>query len=278
MFGQFSGHYEVTDNGSRNHYRLTDQGSRIGVKGAGIIDGQREYTYLFEVASDIAENNDVFGEVRQAWAGVRTADSEVRVGRHLSPTRVSVVPVDMFADQAADQNKVLEGDKISDKSLVFLGHLNEFAYALAFSVDDSNEHTATDLLVNYTNEQSYFSAAYLRGYDQQRVARIAATYRFAAGHRLGAAAEYLRDTGTGDDHKAYVISAGYQFNPKLLYKLQLGANQSSAGGRTETLLGIGGDYALTDNTQLKLQYSVNKHTDHQDAEERTLSVGLVHKF
>jgi opacity protein-like surface antigen len=278
LFGQFNAHYEFIDTEKGNEYRLNDVGSRIGVKGAGIIDEQREYTYLFEGASDLAGESEVLNEVRQAWVGIRTSDYEMRIGRHLSPARVAVVPVDLFADQGAAQTKVLEGDIITSKSMVYLGRLNEFAYALAFSLDSSNTHSALDMLINYNNENTYIAAAYLKGYDQQRVSRLAATYRFPAGYKVGAAFEYLNDTGDGDDHRAYVINAGYPLDQQKLLKAQWGANRSSAGGKTETLLGVGMDYALTEATVLKFQYSVNRHTDHQDADERTLSVGVTHQF
>lgn len=278
LFGQFSAQYQRIDTEVNRDYRWSEIGSRLGVKGAGIIDEQREYTYLFEGASDIAGEKEILGEMRQAWVGIRTAESEVRFGRHLSPTRVSVVPVDLFADQAADQNQILEADVVANKSVVYLSRLNEFAYAVAFSLDSSNTHSALDVLVNYQNENTYLAAAYLKGYNQQRVSRLAATYRFPQGHQLGVAAEYLNDHGAGDDHKAYVISAGYQLDEQKMLKVQAGANRSAAGGKTETLLGVGMDYVLTDSTLLKFQYSVNQHMDHQAAEQRTVSLGLVHKF
>lgn len=278
LFGQLRADYGFVDDNSGRHYRFDEHGSRMGFKGTSLIDYQSEFTYILEAESDIAGKDEIFNEVRQAWVGVRSGDAELRAGRHLSPARVAVSPVDMFANQGADQRKILESDKVFDKSVVYLSRIDEFAYAVALSTDSSNTHTATDFLVNFNNENTYIAAAYLKGYEQQRVSRLAATYLFPAGHQLGLAFEYLDDKGTGDDHKAYVVGAGYRLDERKLLKLQYGANRSSAGGHTETLLGIGADLNVSANTALQLQYSTNRHLDHAAEKENSVTVGVVYDF
>lgn len=278
LFGQLRADYGFVDDGSDKHHRFNEQGSRLGLKGAHFINQQYELSYILEAESDIAGNDEIFNEVRQAWVGIRSAGGEFRAGRHLSPARVSVSPVDRFVNQGADQRKILESDKVFDKSVVYLSRIDEFAYAVALSTDSSNTHTATDFLINYNNENTYIAAAYLKGYDQQRTSRLAATYSFPAGHKLGLAFEYLDDKGAGDDYKAYVVSGGYRLDEQKLMKLQYGANKSSAGGRTETLFGIGMDFDISTNTALQFQYSTNRHSDHADEKENSVTIGVVHNF
>lgn len=280
LFGQLRADYGFVDDGSGRHYRFNEQGSRLGFKGSSFINQHYEFTYIAEAESDIAGNDEIFNEVRQAWVGVRSrsAGGELRAGRHLSPARVSVVPVDMFVNQAADQRKILESDTVLEKSVVYLNRINEFAYAVALSTDSANEHTATDFLINYNNETTYIAAAYLKGYDQQRVSRLAATYLFPEGHKLGLAFEYLDNKGVGDSHKAFVVSAGYRLDENKRVKLQYGMNKSSSGGQAETLFGIGVDFDLSANTTLQFQYSTNRHLDHADEKETSVTVGVVYDF
>lgn len=278
LFGQLRADYGFIDDGDDLRYRFNEYGSRLGFKGASFLNQQHELTYILEAESAIADEDEVFNEVRQAWAGVRSVgDGEFRVGRHLSPARVSVAPVDMFVNQGADQRKILETDQLFDKSVVYLNRIDEFAYAVALSTDSANTHTATDFLINYNNENTYIAAAYLKGYDQQRISRLAATYLFPAGHKLGFAFEHLDDKG-GDDHKAYVVSAGYRLDEQKLLKLQYGLNRAAAGGEAETLIGIGLDFDVSANAALQLQYSTNRHIDHADQRETSATIGMIYDF
>ncbi len=86
VFGQFSGNYELLDTDHQRKYRLNDAGSRLGIKGAGILDGEREWTYMLEGSSAMADQKEVFHELCQGWVGIRRANDEIRIGRHLSPT------------------------------------------------------------------------------------------------------------------------------------------------------------------------------------------------
>ncbi len=279
LFGQLRTDYDFVDDGdSDKHCCFSERGSRLGLKGASLINQHYEFTYIVEAESDIAGADEIFNEVRQAWAGVRVDDAEIRIGRHLSPTRVSVVPVDMFVNQGADQRKILESDKVFDKSVVYLSRIDKLAYAVALSADSANNHVATDFLINYRDDNAYIAAAYLKGDDQQRVSRLAATYLLPADHQLGLAFEYLDDKGIGDDHKAYVVSAGYRLDEQKLMKFQYGANKSSAGGRAETLLGVGLDVRVSDNTTWQFQYSTNRHMDHAGEHDVAVTAGIAFDF
>lgn len=279
LFGQLRADYGfVDDSHEGERYRINEHGSRIGIKGATLVDAQTEFTYIVEAESDIAGANEVISEVRQAWIGLRGHGAELRVGRHLSPTRVSVAPVDLFTNQGADQRKILESDQVMSKSLVYLSRVDNLAYAVALSTDNANERSATDVLFNYTTENTYLAVAYLKGYNRQRASRLAATYRFPAGHTLGLAFEYLDDKGAGDDHKAYVASAGYQLDEQKTAKFQYGANKPSTRGKTETLFGLGLDYDLSTSTTLQFQYSTNRHIDHYNKNEKALTVGIRYDF
>ncbi len=276
-FGNFNVDYRTKDNNGEESSRFNDQGSRFGVRWAEYLDDRFEARYIIEAESALAAENDLVGELRQAWFGIRGDFGEIRVGRHLSPTRVALDPIDLFADQAADQNTVLESEVRHDKSIAYINRFNGVGYAVALSVDDDNR-ISQDLLVNYKTKQFYLAAAYLHGSDQFDSLRLGASYRFPQGHHLGVAIEHLNDADGDAGHIAHLFSAGYQFGDVLL-KGQVGRNKPDTGGSAETLFGFGVDYEWLPNTVLQAQYSINKHRDHSVSDrERVLSLGASVKF
>ncbi|MGB1009197.1 MAG: porin [Thiolinea sp.] len=275
-FGKIKIDYNRVDANGIEEYQFNGDGTRLGVKGAKYLDETVEGSYIFEVAPafDAADEP----EVRQAWFGLRGYLGEVRAGRHLGPTRVALDPVDLFADQAADQNKVLESNVLHDKSVAYINRFNGVGYAIVFSSDDKNSHISTDVLVNYNAERFYIAAAYLKDYAKRDTVRVGAAYRFPEGHHLGAAVEHVNDTSGDAGYDAALLNGGYQIG-KAMFKGQVGLNKADLGGKAETLLGFGVDYELWKTTLLQAQYSLNKHRDHSASDrERVFSVGLSYEF
>lgn len=276
-FGNLSASYNSVDTNGVQRSRLDDRGTRFGVRWAKYLNEEVEARYLIEASSALAVKDDLFGELRQAWFGVRGSFGEVRVGRHLSPTRVALDPIDLFADQAADQNTVLESEVLHDKSIAYINRFNGVGYAVVLSADD-DERISQDMLANYNTEQVSLAVAYLRGSDERNTLRLGGAYRFADGHHLGAAFEHVEDTQGTSGHHAYLLNAGYQFGDTL-FKIQAGRNEADSGGYAETLLGVGADYQLRPSTVLQAQYSVNDHRDHSVADrERIFSLGVSFQF
>ncbi len=279
FFGQLNANYSRIEANGLRQSLLDDQGTRLGVYWAKYLDAKFEARYLIEAASGLAAEDELVSELRQAWFGVRGDFGEFRLGRHLSPARIALDPVDLFADQAADQNAVLESEVRHEKSVAYINRFDGIGYAVVLSAnDDDNNRISQDVLVNYKTELLYVAAAYLRGHDRRRTLRLGGHYQFPAGFHLGMAFEQLDDKRGNSGHEAYLLNAGYQLE-RTQFKIQAGRNEADAGGYAETLLGLGLDHSLSPTVKLQAQYSVNKHRDHSAADrERVLSLGLSVKF
>lgn len=276
-FGNLNVDYRTSAINGIDRSWFDDQGSRFGVRWAEYLDDHFEARYIIEAESALAADDALIGELRQAWFGIRGSFGEVRAGRHLGPTRVALDPVDMFTDQAADQNTVLESEVEHDKSLAYINRFSGIGYALVLSADEDNRFSQ-DVMFNYNTEHLYLAASYLRGSDARNTLRLGASYRLPAGHQLGFGFEHLDDTQGNKGHDAYVLSAGYQLG-NTLFKGQLGRNEAEAGGYAETLLGIGVDYQWQPSAVIRAQYSENEHRDHSAGDrERVFSLGLSFEF
>ena len=176
-FGNLHIDYRVQDVNGADNSRFDDQGSRFGVYGSEYMDEHLEARYLIEAESALAAKDDLFGELRQAWVGVRGDFGEFRVGRHLGSTRVALDPIDLFSHQAADLNKVLESEVLHDKSIAYINRFNDIGYAVILSVDD--DRISQDVMLNYNTDRLYLAAAYLHGSNQYNTLRLGASYRFS---------------------------------------------------------------------------------------------------
>lgn len=281
-FGSLHVHWgSQAEHGLGEHYRFNDWHLRYGLKGLKYLNDDFESSFIIEVVLTGAEHEDTVKEVRQVWLGGRGAFGELRVGRHLSPGRVSLQPLDLFAEQHARFDRILEVDKKYEASLVYLNRLpmfEEVGYAVALSGNGDGAGLAVDTLINYQSDGVYAAFAYLNDAADSDVIRLGFGYRQPEGVVGGVAAEHVTDRHGQNDHRALTVNGGYQ-QGKVLLKTQFGWNNPSAAGTTEVMAAIGADYQLNDATVLQLEYARNRHRDHSaEDDEQTVSLGLSYRF
>jgi predicted porin len=282
IFGTLNANYGfLKDNGkSVDKVRMT--GSRLGVKGFTPLSEGWEGTYILEAGVDLKDNDEVKADTRQAWLGLRGNLGELRLGRQFGATKVSSAPVDLFSDQFADYNTILESEFTYNQSLAYINKIGPLGFAIELSKDKKfskadTQITATDAVVNYSKNGVYAAFATMQGKDTLKMSRLTGAYTFFEGHKIGATFEQTRpETGAGYD--AFLVSGGYQAGDSFL-KAQYGVNKPKGEGEKETLAAVGWDYRVAKKTVVSLEYSVNKHRDHLKNDElKTTAIGLSHGF
>ncbi|MEZ5447710.1 MAG: porin [Thiolinea sp.] len=277
IFGALNLEYGRIDEQGRHHYRFNDRGTRFGLKGAYFLEDRLVANYILEVAPAVADHGSAADETRQAWWGLQGEFGEVRLGRHLSPARVSVSPVELFDSQQADQNQVLEDERVYNRSLTYINRFNQFGYAVSVATN-ADDRLSVDVLINREAGPYYWAIAHVQGGDHRNTTRLAGVYRLEGGHQLGAAYEHVADEQGQGGHDAYLVNGAYRLG-KTRFKAQFGWNNPEAVGKTETLLGLGVDYDVRDDLQLRFQYSLQRYRDHtaQDR-EHALTMGVNYRF
>jgi len=281
IFGTLNANYGfLKDNGKTdNKVRMT--GSRLGVKGFTPLSSSIEGTYILEAGVDL-EGDKVKTDTRQAWLGLRGNLGELRIGRQFGATKVSSAPVDLFTDQFADYNTILESEFTYNQSLAYINKLGPLGFAIEFSKDKKysatdSQLTATDAVVNYSQNGIYAAVATMQGKDTLKMSRVTGAYTFFEGHKIGASFEQARPEA-GGGHDAFIVSGGYQAGDSFL-KAQYGENKPKAGGQKETLSAVGWDYKLGKKTVLSFEYSINKNRAYiKNDQVKTSAIGLSHSF
>lgn len=283
IFGTLNANYGfLKDNGkSVDKVRMT--GSRLGFKGFMPLSTGLEATYILEAGVDL-EDGQVTTDTRQAWVGLRGQLGELRIGRQFGATKVSSAPVDLFSDQFADYNAILESEFTYNQSLAYINKFGSLGFALELSQDKDysntdSQITAADAVINYSQEGVYAAFALMQGKDSLKMSRLTGAYTFFDGHKVGASFEQARPEGAETQgHDAFVISGGYQSGASFL-KAQYGEKKSKAGVEKESLSAVGLDYRMAKKTVLSFEYSINKNRAHLAGDQvKTTAVGLSHSF
>ena len=281
IFGTLNANYGfLKDNGkSDNKVRMT--GSRLGVKGFTPLSAGIEGTYILEAGVDL-NGDEVKTDTRQAWFGLRGNLGEIRIGRQFAATKVSSAPVDLFSDQFADYNAILESEFTYNQSFAYINKFGPLGFALELTKDKEfstvdSQVTATDAVVNYSQDGVYAALAMMQGKDTLQMSRVTGAYTFFEGHKIGATFEQARPEA-GGGHDAFVVSAGYQAGDSFL-KAQYGENKPKTEGEKKSLSAVGWDYRLGKKTVLSFEYSINKNRAYLKGDEvKTSAFGLSHSF
>ncbi|WP_020396508.1 porin [Thiolinea disciformis] len=271
---------QVKANGNKDS-QVRGTGSRVGVRGFQALDPKLDVTYMIEGFVSVEDNN-TRKNTRQAWTGLRGDWGELRAGRQLGATQVSSEWVELFADQYGDYNTILESEVFHKESIAYINKSGAFGYAFEVSSDDdlSPKHhqvTATDFMINYQQGDIYAAAGTVRAKDNFRTNRFTFSYKKPSGYQVGTVLErHKPDAGEG--YKAQILNGAYK-SGQLTFKAQYGTNKAEAGGKKETLMATGVDYALDKKTRITLEYSVNQNREHREGDKvRTTAIGLVHSF
>lgn len=281
IFGTLNANYgSLNENGkSLDKVRMT--GSRLGVKGFTPLSESMEGTYILEAGVDL-KDDEVKTDTRQAWVGLRGKLGELRIGRQFAATKVSSAPVDLFSDQFADYNAILKSEFTYNHSLAYINKFGPLGFAIEFTKDKDfslkdSQFTATDAVLNYSQNGVYAALAMMQGKDTLKMSRVTGAYTFFDGHKVGATFEQARPENDGG-YDALVVSGGYQAGDSFL-KAQYGENKPKDAGKTETLTAVGWDYRLAKKTVISLEYSINKNRAYSAGDKvKTTAIGLSHSF
>lgn len=282
LFGTLNANYGFLKENGKSADKVRMTGSRLGVKGFTPLSTGVEGTYILEAGVDLDAADEVKTDTRQAWVGLRGHLGEVRIGRQFAATKVSSAPVDLFSDQFADYNAILESEFTYNQSVAYINKFGPLGFALELTKDKEfsttdTQITAADAVVNYSQEGVYAAFAMMQGKDSLKMSRLTGAYTFFDGHKIGATFEQARPE-LGEGYDAFVISGGWQSGASFL-KAQYGENKSKAGGEKETLSAVGLDYRLAKKTVLSFEYSINKNRAHLAGDQvKTTAVGLSYGF
>lgn len=282
IFGTLNANYGFLKENGKSIDKVRMTGSRLGVKGFTPLSTGIEGTYILEAGVDLDDENKVKADTRQAWVGLRGNLGEIRIGRQFGATKVSSAPVDLFSDQFADYNAILESEFTYNQSFAYINKFGPLGFALELSKDKKfstteAQITATDAVVNYSQDGIYAAFSAMQGKDSLKMSRLTGAYTFFDGHKVGATFEQTRPEA-GGGHDAFVVSGGYQSGDSF-FKAQYGKNKLKDGGQTETLSAIGLDYRIAKKTVLSLEYSINKNRAHLAGDQvKTTAIGLSHSF
>ncbi len=281
LFGKLNASFaSIKDNGASDEdVRMV--GSRLGVKGFTPVGDGVDATYIIEAGVDL-EDSTVKTDTRQGWFGLRGGFGELRAGRQFGATKVSSAAVDLFTDQYGDYNALLESEFTYNQTITYINRLGPVGFAVELSGDEQFSNTdktlkVADVVLNYSQDRLYAAVAMLNAKDTLKVSRVSGAYTFFEGHKVGATFEQARPEA-GGGYDAMLVSAGYQAGDTFL-KAQYGTNKDKAGGKKETLLAVGADYAVGKKTTLMFEYSINKNRDHLAGDERKVAaIGVSHSF
>lgn len=282
IFGTLNANYGFLKENGKSVDKVQMTGSRLGVKGFTPLSAGIEGTYILEAGVDLDDEDKVKTDTRQAWLGLRGQLGEIRLGRQFAATKVSSAPVDLFSDQFADYNAILESEFTYNQSFAYINKFGPLGFAIELSKDKDfsstdTQITATDAVVNYSQDGVYAAFATMQGKDSLKMSRLTGAYTFFDGHKIGATFEQSRPE-SGGGHDAFVVSAGMQSGASFL-KAQYGENKPKEGGQKETLSAVGLDYRIAKKTVLSFEYSINKNRSHLAGDQvKATAVGLSHSF
>lgn len=282
IFGTLNANYGFLKENDKSADKVRMTGSRLGFKGFTPLSTGIEGTYILEAGVDLDDAGKVKTDTRQAWVGLRGQLGEIRIGRQFGATKVSSAPVDLFSDQFADYNAILESEFTYNQSFAYINKFGSLGFAIELTKDKDfsstdTQITATDAVVNYSQDGIYAAFAMMQGKDSLKMSRLTGAYTFFEGHKIGATFEQARPE-LGGGHDAFVVSGGFQSGDSFL-KAQYGENKPKAGGQKETLSAVGLDYRLAKKTVLSFEYSINKNRAYLAGDQvKTTAVGLSHSF
>ncbi len=282
---------------NEDQMEVNSNASRIGVKGkTELSEGLHAiYKAEFEIyvddgKSSSSKGSDTF-EQRNIYVGLTGSYGTVFAGRHDTPTKLSQKKIDLFGDLNGDIKNTFEGENRADNVVVYASPtMNGFQATAAFvaaedsDVDgDGNPDDGFDgssIGISYTNDNLYLSLSQDSDVDAQDLTRFVAQYQIDA-LKLGFMYQDS-DFQNGAEEDGYFVSAAYKID-KVTLKAQYGKVEGEDAAnldREEETLSLGVDYKLAKSTKAFVYYTENtdKQTDNTKDTEKTMGVGMEHKF
>lgn len=314
LYGKANVSYENVDDGNSDRWELNSNASRLGVKGDLDLDIDQLkaiYQAEFEIAFDDGDTGggetfsqrNIFGGFQHERFGT------LKAGRFDSPLKVSQGDVDQLNDLADIKNLMAGENRVSDiiqYSSPTLGeHLNAH---VAFSPGEENENAGTNDLDDgpadtissaliFDDGTFYGALAYDSNIEDELIADQTVDPAGANGDsridilratgqvrinnlELGGILQQAEDSNGAGEETSYLVSAGYSID-RVTLKAQYGLTDADSVNNEVTLLGLGADYRVGDQSKV-FGYFQDLEPDNAsgatDSEDTRFGVGFEHKF
>lgn len=313
LYGKANVTYENVDDGDGDRWELNSNASRLGVKGDLDLDidelkaiYQAEFGIAFDDAgedgSDVFSQRNIFGGFQHERFGT------LKAGKFDSPLKVSQGDVDQLND-LADIGGVLAGENrvndIIQYSSPTLGeHLNAH---VAFSPGEEDENAGTNDVDDgpadaissaliFDDGTFYGALAYDKDIEDELIADdtvaeatgetridiLRATGQVRINNlEVGGILQQAEDSNGDGEETSYLVSAGYSID-RVKLKAQYGLTDADSVNNEVTLLGLGADYRVGDQSKV-FGYFQDLEPDNAnrgavDSEDTRFGVGFEHKF
>ena len=284
-------------------WALDSNASRIGVKGDFDLDfGGLKALYQAEYEISVDGDDDPFKQ-RNIFAGLKGGFGTLKAGKFDTPTKVAQGDVDQFNDIDGDIKNIMAGEIRANNIIQYttpkLADMVTLNVALIpnqdsddFDGDGENENGLADSTsISVVLETGGLYAALSRDTDivdslevdtgtlgtnvTLDITRVAVAYNLS-GLELGALYQMAEETEDDGKDTSMLVSVAYGINQVKL-KAQYGMTEADNTDEEATLMAIGADYKLGKNSKA-FAYLSQVEFDVADTEERTIGLGVEHKF
>ena len=292
-----------------DEWELQSNASRLGVKGdfdLDVADLKAVYKAEFEISVDDGDKGGQTFSQRNIYGGFQGGFGTLIAGKFDTPTKKAQMDVDQFNDLdgdikniAAGENRVSNIIQYSTPKLADLVTLNVAFIPNEdnddFDNDGENENGLADSTsISLTMEQDAFYAAVSRDTDIQDDLIVDGTglpvsvldiTRLAAGlnmdvFEVGALYQIAEESEGDGEENSYVVSGAFKID-RVKLKAQYGMVDGDQTDNEGTQYAFGADYKLAKNSKVYAYFNELTYEDGttgDEEEERTLGVGMEHKF
>jgi len=261
IYGRAHVSLDLLDNGADySELNMSSNASRLGFRANRDFDG---VTAIMQIEQQIDyDNGAAFTTNRDTFVGLRGDFGMVRFGQFDTPFKRARGPANLLGDKVGDmRNLTRVGDGRFDERNANTLHyqtpkLGDLQFNIAYSI--SEPQTAAD------------------GASDDAIS-LSVTYTLGPLDVAGAFEAYGEDHSRGG-RDGIRLAASYSLTPELML---MGFFQSidhdESDALSSNLLGVGGEYRLTDKTRVQAQY-FSRTTDADNYDSNMLAFGIEHRI
>lgn len=261
VYGRAHVSLDLLDNGANySEPNMSSNASRLGFRANRDFDG---ITALMQIEQQIDyDAGGAFTSNRDTFVGLRGDFGMVRFGQFDTPFKRARGPANLFGDKVGDmRNLTRVGDGRFDERPRNTVHyqtpkLGELQFNIAYSI--SEPQTAVD------------------GASDNALS-LSVTYSAGPVEVAGAFETYGSDHSRGG-RDGIRVAASYSLTQELkLVGFLQSIDHDESDALSSNLLGVGGEYKLTDKTSVKAHYFA-RTTDADDYDSDMLAIGIEHRI
>jgi len=277
------GHLSIdrVDNGLDSSTHLTSSSSRLGFRGEHPLKSKLTVIFQYESGVDLTAQGEndgngdadskgqIFTKGRPSFVGLKGSFGQALIG-HMPALDQWANDYNLFADQVGDLGNLWEGSGIPgrlDNTIQYTSpNMGGFDIAVSYIPEEETDDTDNVILKgNYArkfNDSSlkvglaHASIGQGKGIDEHTVQALTVGYYFG---RFSIGGGYQRESDikgvSGDDRDSVSFGGSMKITDSGTIKLQLATSDGDADHSDATLMAIGYDHALDDQTTLYMAYA-----------------------